>query len=431
MREYRQDAVQTTRQELIERLERYMPDTDQRAYYRWALSDRNPDRKLFSRIIALTQLGNLTAAMLTGLQGRDDWPILLRHAIPVNLYQIFEVVSDNLGIGLAAVRSDEQSDVRDLVLEFNAVAADDLRHPTGRPATELLADLRPHSAHISSFDQSLTSRYQAQLVDRYLATTRLRLARGVLERTVWSGLVANLESGRDVLAAIAGTRGEPLVRAKTVERYRAVDRTLLAQYLSRDDLVDTGRQAILVAPTLGYFATVFGEISHTDPGYLETLADGTLVAAFDTASLIVRLQNDIGTPLLLMSRQQRSALVQTLRLSFAVVDTHTAIDLLTRAADHPVLNRFRKDLLNGEFNICLYDLYRIDDIDEGLAAFMDGLDYFADLYARHRTLLHQQLDDLDCRLHDRRITEVTRRFVAFHEKLYSHRYDTLVGDYAI
>ncbi|WP_433597584.1 hypothetical protein ACQPXH_17445 [Nocardia sp. CA-135953] len=73
--------------------------------------------------------------MLADLSSPDDWPALLRHAVPVDLYQIFEVVSDNLGIGLASVQPDVDSELRDLLLDFNALAAEDLRHPSaiGRP----------------------------------------------------------------------------------------------------------------------------------------------------------------------------------------------------------------------------------------------------------------------------------------------------------
>ncbi len=119
------EVVQTTRAELLVRLDRYLPDTDFRAYFAWALSEDNPDRELYTRIIGLTQLGNLTAAMLGDLPGPDSWPTLMRTALPVNMYQIFEVVSDNLGIGLAALDPAEPSAVRDLLLRFNAVAADD------------------------------------------------------------------------------------------------------------------------------------------------------------------------------------------------------------------------------------------------------------------------------------------------------------------
>jgi hypothetical protein len=143
-------VLETIRDRLTDELERYIPEPAYRDYYRWALSADNPLRSLFCRIIALTQLANMTTAVLGGLGGPDGWPVLVRHALPVNVYQIFEVVSDNLGLGLTA---------RDLLLRFNAVAAADLRDHTGRPATELLASIREPAGAISAFDQSLAGQW--------------------------------------------------------------------------------------------------------------------------------------------------------------------------------------------------------------------------------------------------------------------------------
>ncbi|WP_344306222.1 hypothetical protein [Fodinicola feengrottensis] len=411
-------------------LDRYLPDTTHRDYFRWALSDQNPDQALFCRIIALDQLAHLTTAVLSDIGGNDDWPTLVNQALPVNLYQVFEVVSDNLSLGLADVRADDDSELRDLVVAFDTVAADDLCHPTSRPATELLAHLKAPTHQVSSFAQSLAERFHSTIAQKYAASVG-NLDLDVLEHTVWSGLVANIESGRDVLAALAGTHAEPAMRARTIERYEAVDRTLTTLRLSRDDLVLTSTQTILVTPTLGYFGTVFGEILGDDPGYHAALDDGSLLAAFDTGSLLVRLQNDIGTPLLLMPRTERTAFLQHLRDRAEPLDT--AISLLTKAVNEPVLNRFRKDLLNGEFNICLYEVYRSDSLRTGMDAFANGLDFFADLYARNKVAFGEQLTDLDGRLHDHRTTVMARRFVDFHEKMYTQAYDDydMAGDYAV
>ncbi|MBB5915351.1 hypothetical protein BJY24_004263 [Nocardia transvalensis] len=423
--EQRREAVDVTRQELLVRLDRYLPEPDYREFFAWALSADNPDRALFTRIIALTQLGNLTGELLAGLSGADEWPALLRHAVPVNLYQIFEVVSDNLGIGLAEPGA--RPEARALLRDFDAVAAGDLRHPSTRPVAGLLAPLRSRCDRVSGFAQSLTAEYQRKIRDRYLADRAPAVAPDALEYSVWSGLVANLESGRDVLAALAGTAGEAAVRAATIERYTAVDRTVLGLDRSREELLDTGSKAILVTATLAYFATVFGELSGADPGYPAALDDGSLVAAFETAAALVRLQNDIGTPLLRMTRADRSDLFESLRDGRA----SNPLSTLRAAANEPALNRFRKDLEHGEFNICLGMMRTADDPGEGLRVLIDDLDYFAERYARLRRELDRQLTALDRRLRDRRGIELTRRFVDFHERLYSHRYDTLDGDYAI
>ncbi|GAA5158556.1 hypothetical protein GCM10023321_38510 [Pseudonocardia eucalypti] len=420
-----------TRERLARALDAYLPGEEYRAYYRWALSAANPDRELFCRINALDQLANLTASVLAGLDEGTDWPTLVGHAAPVNLYQVFEVVSDNLGIGLAAPGADPVR--RELVLAFDAEVAAELRSPTGRPATELLADLRRPASVVSAFEQSLRPKEHRMVARRY-ADGPGRPTVDELDATVWDGLVANVESGRDVLTALAGTRTEPIVRDRTVYRYAAVDRTLGASALSREELLETSVHTILVTPTLGYFASVFGEILSSDPGYPAVLADGSLVAAFDTAALLVRLLNDVGTPLLEMSRAERAALVDGLRPRFAENGSDSAIPLLAAASGAvPALNRLRKDLIHGELNVCLYEVHRATGAREGLEVFLDVLELCADRYARARKLFASQLSGLDTRLRERRGVEVARRFVAFHERLYSRPYDAprSSGDYAI
>jgi hypothetical protein len=421
-------AIETTSRTLLDHLDRYLPDDEYRGYFKWALSEANPYEVLFRRNIALTQLGNLTAEMLWNLPGPGDWSTLVAHAIPVNVYQIFEVVSDNLGLGLAGNDPHESVDQRNLLLDFNAVAVTDLKDPSAVPATELLAHLKDRSARFSGFALSLTEKCQHVTAAEYENCTGLATAES-LQHNIWSGLIANVESGRDVLVAIGETRAEPHLRAKTIERYEAVNQTLTLGSMSRNELVSNSRSAILVTPTLGYFAAVFGEILTSDPGYPQALDDGSLMAVLDTASLLVRLQNDIGTGLLGMRHDDRSDLFAS--LAKEISNCSSAIEFVSRATQHPRLNRFRKDIANGEFNICLYDVYKADAVGEGLSILLDNLQYFGNLYSDQTIALRQQLDRLSRQLHDRRIIEVTRRFVRFHQNLYSHPYDTLAGDYAI
>jgi hypothetical protein len=428
MADVRDYAIATTSKALVYNLDRYLPDDHYREYFRWALSGENPRRDLFRRNIGVTQLGNLTAAMLWDVPGPGDWLTLVEHAVPVNVYQVFEVVSDNLGLGLAGKSHGETADQRKLLLDFNTAAASDLRYPSSVPATELLDHLKDPSENFSGFALSLTQRHQGLTVKEYENCKGIA-AYDSLQRNIWSGLIANVESGRDVLAAIGETYSEPHVRAKTIERYKAVNDTLNSAFMSRDEVISNSRNAILVTPTLGYFAAVFAELLTSDPGYWRALDDGSAIATFDTASLLVRLQNDIGTGLLRMRDADRSDLFA--RLAKELPSSGGIIELLSRAAFHPLLNRFRKDIANGEFNICLHQLYEVNDLGEGLLILLDNLKFFSDMYRAQSASLERRLIWLKQRIHDRRIIELTRRFVRFHEKLYSHAYDTIDGDYAI
>lgn len=420
--------------QLLHDLDRLVPEPEYRRYLRWALSGENPKRDLFTRIMAINQLADLTTALLTGIGGPDDWSTLVGFSTPVNVYQVFEVVSDNIALGLAGAPAGVRSEQRELLMAFDAVAVADLAAPAGRPVAELIAHLREPAGKISGFEQSLAREQHSRIARHYGASTGAPDLHAV-EHSVWSGLVANLESSRDLLATIAGTQAEPVVRAGTVARYEAVDTTLISARPSRADRARTSARTILVAPTLAYFAGIFCEVLGGDAGYVDALADGTLLAAFDTASLLVRLQNDIGTPLLRMSMPERAALLEGLPARFPAptASADTVVALLTRASAVPQLNRFRKDLLHGEFNVCLDEVHGIEGLAAGMAAFRDALEFFVDLYAGTARQFAAQLAELDRRLSDRRTVVLARRFVDYHESLYVNAYDGVVqvGDYAI
>ncbi|GLY79401.1 hypothetical protein [Actinoallomurus iriomotensis] len=427
----RRQALDAIRDALIRDLNRYMPASGYRDFYGWALTTENPDRDGFCRIIALNQLAVMTTAMLDGLGEAADWPILLRHAVPVNLYQVFEVVSDNLGLGLARVRRGAPSAQRDLLIDFNDTMIADLRTPSATPAAELLARLRTPAAVFSGSAQSLAPDSHTAAT-RHYAEAHGEVTLDELDHAVWLGLVANVESGRDVLAAIRGTCTEPLVRDTTIDRYQAVNRILQSRHLSRLERAVLGAQTILVVPTLGYFTAVLGEVVGTDMGYRRAVEDGSLLEAMSNAALLVRLQNDLGTRLLRMTREQQRAFLRELPERHPPADGEDVLAVLTRASDaEPVLNRFRKDLKHGEFNVCLSELNPQDDVHDGLAVLSDSLAYFTALYTRHRRALVGDLAQLETRLRDQRITALIKRFVLFHEKMYALHYDGGSGDYAV
>lgn len=432
MHTLRRQALEIIRDTLIDNLHRYMPASRYRDFYGWALSADNPEQDAFCRVIALNQLAVMTAAMLGDLGEPDDWPTLVRHAIPVNLYQVFEVVSDNLGLGLARVRPDDPSAQRDLLVEFNNAMITDLRAPSPTPAAELLAGLRPQATTLSASKQSLVPGLHAAFVHQY-AKTHEQAAGPEFDRGIWFGLVANVESGNDVLARVDGTRTADLIRDTTIDRYQAVNRILQARQLCRLERAVLGTHAILVVPTLGYFAAVLGEMMGVDAKYLRAVENGSLLETLSNAALLVRLQNDIGTGLLKMTPEQQRTFLRGLPDRHSPPEgDESALTLLARAArTEPVLNRIGKDLRHGEFNVCLYELDPEHSVDDGLAVLADSLAYFTNVYARHRAQLAGDLAQFDTRLRDRRITALIRRFIVFHEEMYARRYDGRSGDYAV
>ena len=425
-------TVLAIRESLTDAAERYLPGGAYQDFYLWALSPRNPRQDDFCRLIALNQLAHLTTAILSELDEYDDWDPLLKSALPVNIYQVFEVVSDNLALGLAPLSPRKPNACRKLLLNFDKAIVDDLLNPMETPAAELLAPLQDQSRAISGFTQSLSPERHAAIARNYAIATG-QCQPGDVEHNVWHGLVANMESGRAVLTAIAGSPMEGMVREYTIDRYQAVDRLLTTDHLPLLERAALGTQSILVVPTLGYFIAVLDDMTGPDQGLHSAINDGSMLELLSTAALLVRLQNDLGTQLLRLSPEEQAGLIARLPHQVGVRrKDETTVSLLSKAARQlPVLNRFHKDLDNGEFNVCLHDAYFIPEISEGLTALTESIAYFSALYRQYESRFSRELARMSMRVRDKRIITLVQRFVSFHEEMYTADYAQGAGDYAV
>jgi hypothetical protein len=297
---------------------------------------------------------------------------------------------------------------------------------------------RQAAGRASAFDLSLVSAKYAGLVEEY-ARHQTHTGAGPqvpdIEYGLWAALVANVETCRAVVEAIDTNPVGPLVRDGLLSRYRAVDRSLRGQGLSRMELALLGAQTIMVVPTLAYG---MGVLAVTGAGVAQlqpVLADGSLADVLFDAALLVRLQNDVGTKLLKMPPARQERLVRRLTrraVERRYVEAADALTLLTEEAEAEIaLTRLHKDILKEEFNVALWHARRAADAGAALRAFGDSLDFLSTLYALHDERMMAGLKVLDGRLGDRRMTTVIERFVRFHEHMYSHRFTERVGEYAI
>ncbi|MDI1461863.1 hypothetical protein QEZ54_12860 [Catellatospora sp. KI3] len=425
---------------------RHMPAGPYRDFTAWAYSADNPRRHEYLQSSGVIQLVTMTNGLLTGLVEEDDWPVLLHFAGLMNAYQVFEVVSDNLAIGLGSPRLDAvQQERLDLVSSLNRAMLQTLAPAQRTPAMLLLAGpAREAARHASGFDLSLARAKHAGMAEEYArhveSLGRTAPMLDELEYGVWSALIANIESCRDLIAALADTDTATLVRQGLADRYRAADRTLRATHLSRLELAVLGEHSILVTPTLGYFIGVLCEVLVPVPGYLRALADGTMADLYADAAVLVRLQNDIGSRLLRLPALQQNSLIQRLAAGCAQVGASTAEDALnvlatattsTSPEPDPLFTRLQKDIDNAESNLALWHMRRAGDAEGALRALADSLSYYAGLYAQHSARLAGSLAELDERLGDRRAGTVVDRFVRFHERMYAHRHTDPIGEYAV
>lgn len=422
-----------SRTALTDAVARHMPSGPYRDFLSWALSARNPRQQEFLRTIGVTQLINMNMTLLAGLVEESRWPVMLRYAGIMNAYQVLEVISDNLAIGLGKPHLDETDlERRALVSSINRAMIETLTPGRHTPAVLLLSGhARQAARHASSFEQSLAAQAHADLVDEYV---RFHAGRGEpeavreeLEYGLWPALVANVETCRELVAAMEGSATAGLLRQGLMDRYRAVDRTLFAEHLSRLELACTGAHTILVAPTLAFIVGALVEQVHEVDRYPRMVFNGVISDVLADAALLVRLQNDIGTRLLRMTPAQQAAQVHRVRHE----DAGAGVELLLGHGDDPTFARLHKDLEVGESNVALWHARRADSATAAWLALGESLAYYAQLYAQHSARLASGLAELDDRLEDRRASTVIERFVRFHERMYAHQHTELVGEYAI
>jgi hypothetical protein len=437
-----------------------MPPSVLRDYYLWGLDPDRPYHEAFLRAIGVSQLANLTVMLLDGLVEDDDWPALLPHAAAMNVYQVYEVISDNLGIGMLDLLDEpaphpDPAAQRDLLLGFNAAMVRRL-HGSPYPAAALLADLADSAAQFSALDHSLASGTHHRLAAAFagedaafasedaafagegvaLASEDAAFASDSSDSEavfgLWPALVSNIESCAALVDRLDGSPIGEEVRDGLALRYGAVSRALCGRHLPLVELAAIGAQAILVVPTLGYYVGVLTELGKPVPALVDVVQDGTLPEVLYDAAVLVRLLNDLGPALLQADPRPRRALLRALHAGYETApDRYLGLGpLLLDAAPDKLGARLRKDLRQREFNICLYGLRHATSVPEALVTFADSVDYFARLYIRHHNRLGRALDRLTVRLGDARVSTLVERFVRFHEKLYARPYTDASGDYA-
>jgi hypothetical protein len=425
--------LEATVEGLRKSLYQHMPASPQRDYLTWGISPQNPDQQDFLQTIGLLQLVKLTATLLDGLVDGYLWDQLTDYTIYMNVYQIYEIVSDNLAIGLGRPARDAKTQSQRAVLAgFNNAMIEQLRG-TLTPTDQMIEPLQAYTGTISCFGQSLIRDKHLKCAQPFLAQNPDVLLSD-LEYGMWPVLVANIQSCLDLADVMEIYQTGGLIREGLVNRYWAVNRTLEARNAPQLELAAIGAHSILVWPTVGYYAAVLGEILNPNDRYSRIIEDGTLAEALYKAALLVRLLNDVGTGLLQQAAEQRQRLLDELSASYERNgETLNTISLLLLSnTDMPErLTRIHKDLFHGEFNVALHTVRQMRSVPDAIRVFGETLEYFSWLYAQEQTRLEELLATIAERTCDHRISALIGRFVYFHEELYSHRYTAAVGEYAI
>lgn len=405
----------------------HMPAGPTRDFYLWCLDPTNPGRGQFLQIFGVNQLVRLTCDLLDGFVDDHKWPELVSHSTPLGVYLTFEVVSDNLAIGVLPPESRPTAETQRRVLTaFNAATIDRLCGAQ-RSGASLLAGQRQLTGGLSAFAHSLTGDAQRALARAWAAEVDDPDLVGEVESDTWALLVANLDSCAHVADRMAGQYCGRLLREGLVNRYLAVSRTLFSSFLAPAELAVLGAQSILVAPTLAYYVIVLSERLYPNRRLASLVDDGSLDESLYDAALLVRLLNDMGTPLL------EQPAVRHRVLSTAAWATGGLFRWLVGRADRDVaLTRLAKDIRHGEFNVALFRPRHPEaDAATQVTQLARAVNFFSALYAVHTVRLRDGLAAMTARLGDPTLGRLIAGFVQFHRRLYARAYTTPEGEYAI
>jgi len=421
-------------QKLHSSLQTHMPPSPYRDMFSWAISPQSPVQQTWLQAMGVFQLIKLTETLLDGLVNDSEWEHLLPYAARLNAYLTYEVVSDNLAIGLAHYMPEDQTHElrREILRVFNRAMIARLRGDP-RPAAELLSPLRAITRPISVFQQSLNRDTQISCAQAYLKYHANGLTLDDLEYQAWPALVANIEACASLVQAMDAFHCGPVFKDGLIARYQAVNHLLEQDHLTREQMAQIGADSILVMPVLVYYTAVLGEILRPRRGLRSLAENGALAGVMRDAALLVRLLNDLGTPLVMLSPTEQEVLVDMLIVYYQTnpSDMRTLSDVLIGIDDMSLLTRIRKDLEFNEFNVALYGTLDIQPVPKAIKAFGRNLVYFTQLYHHRYACLREDLDAISRALNDDRIGALALRFVGFHEYLYNSPFNTTVGEYAI
>lgn len=427
---FQQCLTQATLEKIETSLNKHMPAGIQREFYLWGISPANPNRDEFLQLVGMNQVVNLATHILEPMVKVEDWQTLAEYSGFIHAYFMYELVSDDLAVGLSLLPSKDATvqTRKDILHSFNGAM---VKRLSGVPnhSSELLEFIQPTTLNIAGYNQaSAHQKYLAQFQQFVKSQADCPAEKFEL----WPILVANIESCNALVTATECLQTSPVIRQGFINRYASVSQSLDAHInMTLEELTNIGTHTVSVIPVLAYYIGVLTEVIDPQPEIKGIIEDGLLEDALATAATIIRILNDMGVAAT-YSTGKRTSLLHSLwkTAESRPANVQTITQLLCHVANKTeVLTRFQKDILYGEFNICLHNLAYTESIEYGISIFGENLTYFAQLYRQSQMHLRDVLAALDRRLKNNTVSNLINGFINFHEQIYTHRFDTTAGEY--
>jgi hypothetical protein len=257
----------------------------------------------------------------------------------------------------------------------------------------------------------------------------------VLNGGLINQLIMNIETAADVVEFTRNHLTADIIRKGLYRRYRSAQRIFRDPNLNLSRIVMHGANTILLIPVVAYYLEMGANAFGISDRLRTTVESGMLERALYGCSVLVRLLNDLGTPIIMQSPEQRHELVMELRYQAQHSGTSNIRTFLRHQVNGQAyrlqLTRIAKDVEKGEFNIALYNLPHINPLDRALLTFGERLGALSRIYQRTQSDLTRQLDSLSDTLGTDAISGMIQRVVDFHYRMYNHDYRQVEGDFAV
>lgn len=414
---------------LIKSINRDIPMSVTQDYWRWSLSNQNPNQDFWIKTLGIPQFTNLTFVLLQDFL--LNYKGILEYSSALNIYFLFEIISDNLAIGCVDRfnQSSELSDLRrEVITQYNVAVVQKLENPQ-LSVEALLEPIKDQVAQLSLFEHSLSAENFRELTSNYVNVTDSVSSKDI-EFGAWSLLVANIKTASLMLEQFSGDATYTLLQESLIRRYKDMNHLMNTVQYDLQDRLDYGISTILASAALAYYFAAFNRLSSKKFIISEqTLA--VLNEVFDGVSLLIRLLNDVG-PRLLNDKTLIDEFIMALEAcKNQSNDAQSIFDLLlTITENNPEMTRINKDLQFNEYNILLDGLDNLN-LDEAIKQSKYILTELSKLYAEHEAKLKSNLALLDELLGSDSFGKLVSGFVNFHVYLYQSPHHLNSGEYSV
>ncbi len=415
-----------------------LTDSAQKDFMLWILADHNPFKDDYLKMLGVASSIKLEIAMLNNIV--DD-SVTFQKLSPylgfLNAYFAFETIQDNIAIGLAAwfpVNNPTRVLQYEIIKNFNPIMIKKLQGDV-TPTEKLLAPYVTMAQEISAYERCLSPSKMYKFASEFEQYCNNPSLLFELEHCFYPILILNVATCLALQHSLHQNKMYSFLQETLIARYASVDKLLMsAKTATAMELADLGAKTILVLPTLVYCIGALDVVS-PNPFLCKAIQDHSLMKSIYSCALLVRLLNDIGTNLLTLKETERNNFFKDLKLFAQRQKFNSLLEFLLAVSDSSELGtmmiRIRKDVKYGEFNVCIDNLTDINDFQQALNEFCEKIIFYSKLYQQYSTTLTETCDHLTKILGDTKISKFIFNMFKFHEKMYSLKFESRSGDYAV